>query len=507
MTNLNIPELHKNVIELIDSGDLENAKNIIVSVLSKKNLSKTYEPQIKFNFASLYIDIADYYSNNAQHLDEADLILKKTLDVFKKVEKNIPEELRLSFKLNNARVFLIKYDALYAKKQITNNNYKLTYFELDSIYDIEDYLLDSIKLYRECLKINLAEEEKYNIKNNTANCLIRTGRYIEAIELLEENKNINSERWQSYASYGDALFNFRETGLLPLTISFYLKVIGAQTKALSLNPYEIAKNNILNNFNICIRDLKTYGFDFKEEFIEKNDKEEIVEFKTLDKLRQFVLKNNLALNEHSIYCKCKDAKIDNLKIGRLNGSEHNMSDYDLLKLDGIVNRLLSEFSYARFLYFLHISGKTNTTEDVEFSSLSSENDLLGYCNERLRTSYRLAYSSLDKIMNGIVELYKLNKSKNTYFENFFSKNRSELKNKNNIHLASLFSISSELNIEIGNLKHYKKLRNEIEHDYLPINAQSISLNELQGFTLSLLQLTRSAIFSFVFLIRTETILK
>ncbi len=110
-------------------------------------------------------------------------------------------------------------------------------------------------------------------------------------------------------------------------------------------------------------------------------------------------------------------------------------------------------------------------------------------------------------MNGIVELYKLNKSKNTYFENFFSKNRSELKNKNNIHLASLFSISSELNIEIGNLKHYKKLRNEIEHDYLPINAQSISLNELQGFTLSLLQLTRSAIFSFVFLIRTETILK
>ena len=112
MTNLNIPELHKNVIELIDSGDLENAKNIIVSVLSKKNLSKTYEPQIKFNFASLYIDIADYYSNNAQHLDEADLILKKTLDVFKKVEKNIPEELRLSFKLNNARVFLIKYDEI-----------------------------------------------------------------------------------------------------------------------------------------------------------------------------------------------------------------------------------------------------------------------------------------------------------------------------------------------------------------------------------------------------------
>lgn len=368
-------------------------------------------------------------------------------------------------------------------------------------------MLDSIKLYRECFKTNSEEEEAYNIRNNLANCLTRTGRYIEAIELLFENQIKNPNRWQSFASYGDALFNFRETGLLPLTISFLLKIIEAHSKSLSLQPYEFAKISILQNRSVCIKNIESNGWKFKEELVEQNNKEEAEEFKSLNQLRQFVLSNNLALSEHSIYCKCKDAKTDNLKIGRLDGSEHNMSNYDLIKLDGIVNRLLSEFSYARLLYFSHISGISNETDDVEFSSLSNENDLLGYCNEQLRTSYRLAYSSLDKIMNGVVELYKLNKAKSTYFENLFSKNRDELQHKNNIHLAALFSISSELNQENGNLKFFKKLRNEIEHDYLPINETSISLKELEEFTLLLLQLTRSAIFSFVFLVRTETIIE
>jgi tetratricopeptide (TPR) repeat protein len=448
-TNAYIIKMHENVIKLIDSGELENAKKIINSILSEKGFNKTSETQIKFNFASLYIDIAGYYSKDIQYLDEADLILKKTSDVFKKIKNTIPKEFELNLKLNTASIFLIKYDVQYAKNQALNKNYKLTYNELNSIYDIENLLLDSIKIYRECFKLNLEKEEQYNIRNNIANCLIRAGRYIESIELLNENQNQNPERWQSFASYADALFNFGVSGLLPLTVSFFLKIIESDSKSLSLNPYELAKNEIVNNKDFCIKKLNDFGLTYNEGMIQMNNIKEKEEFKSLNQLRQFVLINNLALNEHSIYCRCKDARIDNLKIGRLDGSEHNASNYNLLKLDGIVNRLLSEFSYCRFLFFLHISGISNTPDDVEFSNLSNENDLLGYCNEQLRTSYRLAYSVLDKIMNGIVELYKLNKTKNTYFENLFSKNRLELNDKNNIHLAALFSISIELNQEDG----------------------------------------------------------
>jgi hypothetical protein len=346
-TNAYIIKMHEDVIKLIDSGKLENAKKIINSNLSEKGFNKTSETQIKFNFASLYIDIADYYSKDARYLDEADLILKKTSDVFKKIKNTIPKEFELNLKLNTARIFLIKYDVQYAKNQLINNNNQLTYSKLNSIYDIENYLLDSIRFYRDCFKEILDNQELYSIRNNIANCLIRVGWYIEAIELLNENINTNPERWQSHASYGDALFNFRETGLLPLTTSYFLKVIDAQNNALALNPYKIAERDILNNRAICVRELKEYGVVFKDEFIEINNKEELDEFSTLNQLRQFVLKNNLALNEQSTDFNMSLITVD----GKILISNNYTSTSS-------INNVIDMKNYSNGVYFLQIKSET-----------------------------------------------------------------------------------------------------------------------------------------------------
>ena len=131
-----------------------------------------------------------------------------------------------------------------------------------------------------------------------------------------------------------------------------------------------------------------------------------------------------------------------------------------------------------------------------------------YKIENLRTSYRLAYSILDKIGNAILLLYNINKDIHVYFETLFANEeiKLELSNKSNIHLTALYSLSLDLNKDKGVFKEFKKIRNEMEHGYYPIGIDKKSEIEVANFTLNLLQLTRKAIFSFIFLTRTETLI-
>ena len=120
----------------------------------------------------------------------------------------------------------------------------------------------------------------------------------------------------------------------------------------------------------------------------------------------------------------------------------------------------------------------------------------------------MAYSILDKIGNSILLLFGIEKDATLYFETLFANNNIKkiMKDKTNIHLTALYSLSNDLNKEKGVFKDFKKIRNEMEHGYYPIDTTNKSESEVANFTLRLLQLTRNAIFSFVFLTRTETII-
>lgn len=159
---------------------------------------------------------------------------------------------------------------------------------------------------------------------------------------------------------------------------------------------------------------------FDEHTIEKNDIEEKLDFELFSEFRKFTMMNELSLNEHSLFCNCKDSKIDNLKIGLTNGSSHKNSNF--IVLNSIANRMISEFAYSRLLYYSFRADFAIGPDDIEFANILDHNhiDIYGYRIEYLRVSYRLAYSILDKIGNAILLLYNIKVDSRVYFETLFS---------------------------------------------------------------------------------------
>jgi hypothetical protein len=69
-------------------------------------------------------------------------------------------------------------------------------------------------------------------------------------------------------------------------------------------------------------------------------------------------------------------------------------------------------------------------------------------------------------------------------------------------------------IKVGSLGFYKKIRNKLEHGLLILSdnetdmeIKEINISDFKAFVLELMRLTKSAIFSLNFLIRTETIVE
>ncbi|UZT98927.1 LA2681 family HEPN domain-containing protein [Chryseobacterium fluminis] len=146
--------------------------------------------------------------------------------------------------------------------------------------------------------------------------------------------------------------------------------------------------------------------------------------------------------------------------------------------------------------------------------------------EKLRTSFRLCFGILDKIAEGICYIFNLNISKNEsiYFENFWNSKRNnkrweEINQKKNIHLTALYSTACDLEKINGEFGFYKEWRNKLEHGVFSLNDElyletnweepqfslKTDVKTFEKETLRLLQLTRAAIFSFVFCARTELI--
>ena len=89
----------------------------------------------------------------------------------------------------------------------------------------------------------------------------------------------------------------------------------------------------------------------------------------------------------------------------------------------------------------------------------------------------------------------------------------------NIHLTALYSIACDLSKHNGEFSYYKKWRNQLEHDFFSIISKDDKRNndilgdsffsewttdhDFETKTFHLLQLVRSAIFSFTFCCREE----
>lgn len=197
-----------------------------------------------------------------------------------------------------------------------------------------------------------------------------------------------------------------------------------------------------------------------------------------------------------------------------------------------------EFCFARYLAYEGISKKYPKFEEKSLS-LASDHYNSDYSGkiERLKTSFRLAFGVLDKLVNLLISFLKLNKKliekskcrtiefKPKFFEihltNYLETNK---------YIKALYYVSCELNNEskftqdniqnnllLGESKHLKALRNDLEHNWVHVlefilddskccdqdYANYIESEQLELDTIKILKLVRSCIIYLVFAVQLE----
>ncbi len=265
--------------------------------------------------------------------------------------------------------------------------------------------------------------------------------------------------------------------------------------------------------------------ELNETNLTQNRNDERIEFEKFSNYRKYVLTNELSLNEHALHCHCGNSEHDNLSIGLYSGSIHLNNPEKLKELERYLNRIKSEFVFARILFYKYETFDNSgnqfySEDDYKNTAVQNDDEILGYKVEHLRTSYRILYGLLDKIASAILVNYNIPEDgKSVYFEDVFHQFKDDLSDKENIHLHALQSMSLDLSqsldgIKVGSLGFYKKIRNKLEHGLLilsdnetDIGIKEINISEFRAFVLELMRLTKSAIFSLNYLIRTVTIVE
>ena len=232
-----------------------------------------------------------------------------------------------------------------------------------------------------------------------------------------------------------------------------------------------------------------------------------------NKYRKFCLEKQLSLSEHALFCFCKKSKDDNL--GIITSHPHTQTKFSE-KYEVLVDKLKAEFNVARLDYYHSVAKDINIS--LYNKVVISKTDLSNVKNDTKTTllirSFKQAYSILDKIAIGLLNLFELTYDRIYFHElnDYLSRNEDF---KDNFYSLAIASIANEISHqnEKASFKEYKNWRDGIEHNYFfLIDKEMQKSHDLKGVsfvkrdlfeekTLHLLELCRSAIFSFVFLAR------
>jgi hypothetical protein len=244
--------------------------------------------------------------------------------------------------------------------------------------------------------------------------------------------------------------------------------------------------------------------------------------------RRFCLVQGLALCEHALYCPCAGARHDDLMLAT--ASQPLSGDF-VPRMELVLNRLKAEFGWARLQYFHSIMYESdwNLHElEITYTELFEGEDT-SVRTELLRSSFRQCFGILDKIAAALCDVFELAEPhENIYFDSFW-KPRSRrsgfdrwaklMKLPFNFGLVALYNIATDLNQVSGEWRDLKLWRNSLEHRTLLLMEDDVpeidpfsvltgksspllvTYSEFEERTLHLLQMTCSAIFSFVCCLR------
>lgn len=499
----NVLHLNKKISKLLDTFQYKEAYNILENELIKDS---SHDSLLLKAIAGFFIDLGNE-SCNKEIVEKG---LRILLDNKYKIMQCVTED-SINYCLGNAYQSLHKIDTQYISEFFPTPE------NIETLFEAKQYYLKSFK------SLDIKELNHYSIQvlTNLGNNLINSGRYIEAFQLYDTVLKYNPGFFYAQAAKAEGLLIMVKYSQCPITIALFIEVYRLFNEAEKYSiPFEAIKEKI--------RTSKSYAYQFLQEqnFCISKIPHEIIlnneEYKKHPLKLKFFLDNFLSLSEHSLYCYCNGAEKDDITIGH-GGLESN--NKKLVQLELLCNRVKSEFCFSKELFFDYFHDSKNTEKTAHYENLV-DGIVNGIKYEKLRTSFRLCFGILDKIAEGVCYIFDftLHKNESIYFENFWSKKRNstrwqEINQKRNIHLTALYSIACDLEKNSGEFGFYKEWRNKLEHGIFSIKDNNYfdgqweeekfslktDLDHFEKETLRLLQLTRSAIFSFVFCTRIELI--
>lgn len=492
------------IYALLNNGNYDAARQIIVDNLSNITVSEddTSIMELYFYYGFL-IDIG------IESRSESDLV--SAIAFMKENEEkvcSIQGKAGFYYNLGNATSGLGKLYH-YNNRGVLSQDLQKKYYQ------------EPIQYYWSALAaVSDDDNLKIRIYINLSNALVSAGRIVEAIQFLDSVLKLNAAHPQALVSIADHLNHMTNVTNCSLSVALLVRIYGHYDdgiKTKSLPSYILT--HCTHQRSLLQLQIEKEGFDLND--IDKELVETKNEFDQHSDYRKYCILNYLTLNEHGIYCGCVSNKKDDIQIG----VSHGMFRTEIVpKMELLLNRLKSEFAFARWAYYQSIHGG-KFEFDVQYSDLL-DNEMLSPEIELQRTSFRICYGILDKIALGICKIFNI-PAKRIHFESFWEdlKIKPLLNDTKNIHVNALFSIANDLNSKTGELKHFKNWRNKLEHnllilkdtlsfdpDYLKVfeDDEFVVVTDAEEFkekALHLLQLTRAAIFSFVYCIRLETIEK
>jgi hypothetical protein len=494
-------ELWESINNHIDSQNLDDALDLLDQIVSNKIV---IEPQyFKIQLVDAYVHVADSLALNKDTIPRAEKVILKSIGLLKEYKPllNDDNKLRLLYDSISARTLQIHHQIKNQLRAIERGEERFDFTKIENIYDIKETIQKSIVLYRDCVNRSSTNEEIYANRNNLAVSLSRVGRFVECMINYEENIRLLKEKPQSNLSWADNLFNMKKKYNLTNCASIWYCIAERYIAGIKSDELpEGIKHQIYYYINEIQTQLNHIGFELSYAKINENREEEFADIQEHPELRKFSIDHQITLSEHALFCNCRDSREDNLEFGNSNPNDEQA-----------LSTIISEFAFARYLLFKFVNNLIDEPDD--FKKTSTNNSAVGYKIEHLKQSFKIVYSILDKIGNGIIDCFNIARiERHTYFEDIFGHYKDQLEPINNISLCALFSLSLELNQSNGNLKYFKKLRNIMEHDTklkIVIDGEIefseedklISSETMKDLTMNLMKLTRSAIFSFVFLIR------
>jgi len=476
-----------------------------------KNTTTKYKCILKAKLAGLLIDIGE-----EGQIEEAILEGILTLQDDRHHFSNFIHEGSTEYNLGNAKSGLFRI-------QRTKSDFKFTPENIALLTDAKNHYWRAYKLFQPTSK-NIIPQLFVNL----ANALDTSGRVVEAIQYYDQVLIENPEFPQANASRSEALIWLNKlSGTYSINL-LWQSMQGFAKASQSNDVPEWIREQWAKKRDGLQSEISRHGHT--DENVNHDLKETKSEAENHSPFRTFCLNNNLCLSEHSLYCNCVGAGIDNLTIPK---STASIGGDFVPKMELRLNRLKSEFALARLLYYESDQKQWESYDnEISFTELY-EDEAVGLRPEMLRTSFRLCFGILDKIAHAICELFDMSEPDEPLaFERFWKPRGKGLSRKQqdrwakvnsieNFSLLALYSQATDLNSYSGEWGNFKDWRNALEHELLILTGNfgkpldiframkssrrivSVDYYEFKNKTLHLLQLTRSAIFNFVFCVRTE----